>query len=102
MARYETFSGTRAGRAAHPTLVTISQRLWEKQSLCKLSLWTVCCPAVAGRLIPGIAPRKREFFFLHERSWDFIENKGSLWKTWGRSWNVCENKGVIRSSRECT
>jgi hypothetical protein len=31
--------------------------------------------------------------FLKERSWNVVENKGSLWKTRERSWNVHENKG---------
>jgi hypothetical protein len=30
--------------------------------------------------------------FLTERSLNVIENKGPLWKTWGRSLNVYENK----------
>jgi hypothetical protein len=32
--------------------------------------------------------------FLNERSWNVIENKGPLWKTFGRSWNVIENTGT--------
>jgi hypothetical protein len=41
----------------------------------------------------GVAIRK-EFFFLNERSWNVVENKGSLWKTSERSWNVYENTGT--------
>jgi G3E family GTPase len=32
--------------------------------------------------------------FLKERSWNVVENKGSLWKTRERSWNVYENTGT--------
>jgi hypothetical protein len=33
--------------------------------------------------------------FLKERSWNVVENKGPLWKTWERSWNVYENTGLV-------
>jgi hypothetical protein len=36
---------------------------------------------------------EEEFFFLTERAWDVIENKGPLWKTQGLSGNVIEKKG---------
>jgi hypothetical protein len=39
-----------------------------------------------------VAPQERSF--LKEQSWNVIENKGSLWKTWERSWNVYENKAT--------
>jgi hypothetical protein len=32
--------------------------------------------------------------FLNERTGNVVENKGPLWKTWGRSWNVYENTGA--------
>ena len=35
-----------------------------------------------------------EPFFLTERYANVIENKGTLWKTFGRSWNVYENTGT--------
>jgi hypothetical protein len=35
--------------------------------------------------------------FLAERRGNVIENKGPLWKIWGRSWNVYENKGTYPS-----
>ena len=31
---------------------------------------------------------------MNERRGNVYENKGPLWKTWGRSWNVYENKGT--------
>jgi hypothetical protein len=31
---------------------------------------------------------------MNERRGNVYENKGPLWKTWGRSWNVLENKGA--------
>jgi hypothetical protein len=33
--------------------------------------------------------------FLKERSWNVVENKGPLWKTWERNWNVYENTGLV-------
>ena len=35
---------------------------------------------------------KRIFFDGTKR--EYFENKGPVWKTWGRSWNVFENKGT--------
>ena len=32
--------------------------------------------------------------FLNEQSWNLIENKGPLWKTFGQSRNVYENTGT--------
>jgi hypothetical protein len=40
---------------------------------------------------PVASPKR---YFLKERSWNVVENKGPLWKTWERSWNVYENKGA--------
>ena len=31
---------------------------------------------------------------MNDQCWNVVENKGLLWKTWGRSWNVYENKGT--------
>jgi len=44
---------------------------------------------------------RRRILFLEDRSGDVIENKGPLWKKWGRSGNVFENKGDSVSKREC-
>jgi hypothetical protein len=33
---------------------------------------------------------------VKERRGNVYENKGSLWKKWGRSGNVVENKGTYR------
>jgi hypothetical protein len=38
--------------------------------------------------------------FLTEQSGNVIENKGLLWKTWGRSWNVYEKKVLSPIKRE--
>ena len=51
-----------------------------KESLCRLLLSTVDCPAAAGRLSPGECTAKKEFFFLRERRGNVYENKGPLWK----------------------
>jgi hypothetical protein len=40
------------------------------------------------------AATRKEFFFLNERSWNLIENKGSLWRTFQQSRNVYENTGT--------
>jgi hypothetical protein len=37
---------------------------------------------------------KKDSLKLNERSGNVCENKGALWKTWGRSWNFYENKGT--------
>jgi hypothetical protein len=36
----------------------------------------------------------KRILFLNDRSWNLIENKGSLWKAGRRSWNVYENTGT--------
>src|SRR5208337_4800593 len=46
-----------------------------------------------ARLQIAISGSKR-ILFLNDRSWNVIENKGSLWKTLGRSRNVYENTGT--------
>ena len=71
----------------------ISPCLPGKRALCKLSLWTVYCPAAAGRLPFRGRTAKKEFFFLREQCGDVYENKGPLWKKWAESGNVYENKG---------
>jgi hypothetical protein len=36
----------------------------------------------------------KRILFLTGRRGNVVENKGPLWKTWGRSWNVYENTGT--------
>jgi hypothetical protein len=42
----------------------------------------------------------KRILFLTEQSGNVIENKGPLWKTWGRSWNVYEKKVLSPIKRE--
>jgi hypothetical protein len=43
--------------------------------------------------------RKRErILFLYEQSWNLIENKGSLWKTWGEAGMSMKTNGISRLS----
>ena len=93
MERHGTFSEKRAHGSVGLTLVTISPCLPGKRASCKLSLWTVYCPAAAGQLSSGHRTAKQEFFFLHGRRANVYENKGPLWKEWAGSGNVYENKG---------
>jgi hypothetical protein len=37
---------------------------------------------------------RKNYLRLNERCGNVYENKGLLWKTWGRSWNVIENKAT--------
>jgi hypothetical protein len=41
--------------------------------------------------------RLLDFEKLNEQRWNVYENKGPLWKTWGKSGNVIENKGSYAS-----
>jgi hypothetical protein len=96
MERHGTFSETRAHGSLGLTLMTISPCVPGKRALCKLSLWTVYCPAAAGRPYPRECTTNQEFLFLLERHGNIYENKEPLWKEWGRSGNVIENKGTYR------
>jgi hypothetical protein len=44
--------------------------------------------------LSAVGCNRKRILFLNERCGNAIENKGPLWKTWGRSWNVYENTGT--------
>jgi hypothetical protein len=41
---------------------------------------------------------RKNSFFLYEQSWNLVENKGSLWKTWGEAGMSMKTNGVSRLS----
>jgi hypothetical protein len=53
-----------------------------------------------GRKVFQPAESKKEFFKT-ERTGNFYENKGPLWKKQERSWNSLENKALTGYMREC-
>jgi hypothetical protein len=46
-----------------------------------------------GSAVPRRMRREKRILFLQERRGNVYENKGPLWKRWGKSGNVYENKG---------